>query len=795
MPTSTSSSEPATAPRAEPAPAGPVVRSRLRVRGIVQGVGFRPFVYRLARREGLRGWVLNDGDGVLIEAAGAEAALAGFVRALRLECPPAARIEAVAELERARVAELPAAFVIRESARHGDATTLISPDLAVCDACLAELFDPSDPRYRYPYINCTHCGPRYSIVTALPYDRARTTMAAFPMCAHCETQYADPDDRRFHAQPVACPTCGPAYRLLGPEGRDLACPDPVAAAAQRLARGEILAVKGIGGYHLACDARDARAVAALRRRKVRKEKPFALMARDVDAVRAVAAPGPAELEALRSPARPIVLLSKRAAGLDARLLHALAPDNADIGVMLPYAPLHHLLFAAGAPELLVMTSANRSSEPIAYRDEEALRTLTGLADAFLVGERPIARRIDDSVVAVLGGTPTVIRRARGYAPAPVVSDPRFAATPPVLALGAGLKNSITLAVAGQAFVSQHLGDLDNLDAAMAFEETVRDLGAMYGVDPRGARVVHDLHPGYRSSRFARALGAPTLAVQHHRAHVASVLAEHGAWDARVLGLAFDGAGLGDDGTVWGGEAFLGSLTEGLARVAHLRPAWLPGGDAAARRPQQAAAGFLLAQADDAWEALLPARIVAVSRAVTASPGACPSTTSIGRLFDAAAGLLGFDRAMTFEGQAAMWLEALARNGARRDDPGYPLPFDGATWDHRTLLGALLRDVHRGVGAERCAWRVHAGIATGVVAAAERLAGAHGVGVVVLSGGVWQNRLLHELGVAGLRGCGLEPWWNLAVSPGDGGISLGQAALAAVAAEDGWREGHVSRDRM
>ncbi len=753
-------------------------RVRIRVQGVVQGVGFRPFVYLLAHRHGLAGWVLNDAQGVLIEAIGSPQALAAFTAALRDEPPGAARVGSVRTLEREPFdAPGPPSFLIRESAEGGAVTTLISPDLAICDACLEELFDPRDPRYGYPYINCTHCGPRYSIIEALPYDRPKTTMAAWPLCERCAEEYADPANRRFHAQPVACPRCGPDYRLLDADGTPLTARDSILQAARLLAEGAIVALKGIGGYHLACDARNPTSVAALRQRKVRKEKPFALMARDLASAREALSVSAAEAAALLSPARPIVLLDRSGAGLP----EALAPGNADLGLMLPYAPLHHLLFAAGAPELLVMTSANRASEPIAYRDEEALRVLAGLADAFLVGERGIARRVDDSVAALLDGRITLLRRSRGFAPESVVDDPRFAGDLPILALGAGLKNAITLAVAGHAFVSQHLGDLDQVGALLAFEETVHDLCAMYGVDPARAQVVADLHPDYGSSRLAGGLGGPTMRVQHHRAHVASVLAERRAWESVVVGVAFDGAGLGEDGTVWGGEAFAGSLATGLARVAHLRPAPLPGGDGAARRPAQAAVGFLWGQpANVAWRELLPSETVALAGRLIETGARTPQTTSVGRLFDTAAALLGFERAMTFEGQAAMFLESLARGlGASGSvEEGYPLPFDHGVWDHRPLLAALVADVRRGVDTPTCARRFHAGVAQGVARGAADLAEEHGTRTVVLSGGVWQNRLLHASAVAGLRALGLEVWWNHKVPPGDGGISLGQAALAA-----------------
>ncbi len=763
----------------------------------MQGVGFRPFVYLLAHRHGLSGWVLNDAQGVLIEAAGDPAALAAFTGGIAREAPAAARVDSVTTLERAPADRPGGPFEIRQSAAGGSVTTLISPDLAICDACLEELFDPRDRRYRYPYINCTHCGPRYSIIEALPYDRPKTTMAAWPLCAHCAEEYDDPADRRFHAQPVACPDCGPAYALLDAEGAPVPADDAIGEAARRLAGGAIVAVKGIGGYHLACDARNPASVRALRVRKVRKEKPFALMARDLATARAALRVSPAEAELLLSPARPIVLLERG----DAELPGALAPGNADLGLMLPYAPLHHLLFAAGAPHLLVMTSANRASEPIAYRDEAALRDLAGMADAFLVGQRGIARRVDDSVAVVLDDRPTLVRRARGYAPGSVVDDPRFGGDagegdePPILALGAGMKNAVTLAVAGRAFVSQHLGDLDQLEARLAFEETVHDLCAMYGVDPARAYVVADLHPDYGSSRLARALGGPALRVQHHRAHIASVLAERRAWDARVLGLAFDGAGLGDDGTVWGGEAFAGGLADGLVRVAHLRPAPLPGGDGAARRPVQAAVGFLWDQPDDvAWRELLPRSTVTLAGRLIETGTRTPATTSMGRLFDTAAALLGFDRAMTFEGQAAMFLEALARGGGARAglEDAYPLPLEDGVWDHRPLLAALVSDLHRHVDAPTIARRFHAGIAQGVAQGAARLARAHGAAAVALSGGVWQNRLLHGAAVAGLRALGLEVWWNHQVPPGDGGVSLGQAALAAASRQVREEPNHVPR---
>jgi hydrogenase maturation protein HypF len=553
------------------APAAGRERRRLRVTGTVQGVGFRPFVYRLARSHALSGWVRNDVLGVTIEAIGDTDALDAFAAGLVAEAPPAARVAAVAVLERgdAGGAVAPGFVIVASEGAAAEGTTAISPDLPVCDDCLREMRDPTDRRHGYAFVNCTNCGPRYSIIEALPYDRPLTTMRAFPMCDDCAREYHDPGDRRFHAQPIACGRCGPRLRFVvsrgagavggadaggggdaGPWDGD-AGPwdgDAIRATVDALRAGRIVAIKGLGGYHLACDARDADALLALRARKYRKEKPFAIMARDLEALAGVVELDDAARELLGSVARPIALLPKGPTGLPA----ALAPDNADLGVMLPYTPVHHLLFDAGAPALLVMTSANRSSEPIAYRDDEALLGLAALADAFLIGERAIARRVDDSVAQLVAGAPAVARRARGYAPAPVLRSERFQR--PLLALGAELKSSIALAVGGAAYPSQHLGDLVDFESFVAFQETIHDLCAMYRVDPRTVRLVHDLHPAYPSSRYAALLGGEAVAVQHHAAHVASVLAERDAWDEAVLGFAFDGAGLGDDGTVWGARS-------------------------------------------------------------------------------------------------------------------------------------------------------------------------------------------------------------------------------------------------
>jgi hydrogenase maturation protein HypF len=747
----------------------------IRVRGVVQGVGFRPFVYRLACANTLNGWVLNAEEGVEIHLEGADTGLAAFVRDLKAQPPPCASI---AEID-VRPAELVGLreFTIRTSQHRQRPTVRISPDLPVCNECLRELFDPADPRYGYPYINCTNCGPRYTVVLALPYDRPNTTMKDWLLDDHCAAEYSDPGNRRFHAQPLACPACGPGYYLHPhlPEHlhKETAVRDGgyIYAAAEALRAGAILAVKGLGGYHLACDARNPVPVAALRDRKYRKEKPFALMVRNVEMARTLVELSSEAESLLTSAARPIVLAPARIE------LHGVAPENDELGVMLPYTPLHHLLFAAGAPEILVMTSANRSSEPIAYEDEDALLRLTEIADLFLIGQRPIARRVDDSVARAGAFGPVVLRRARGYAPGAVASIPT---TRPILALGADLKNTITLVVNGQAFLSQHIGDLDHYHSFRAFDETIHDLVSMYEVRWDELLLVHDLHPQYRSRSYAAALGIPQSgAVQHHRAHVASVLAERGEWTKQVVGVSFDGTGYGDDGTIWGGEFFVGSVQEGFTRVAHLRSVALAGGDAAARYPVQAAAGFL-AQVDGLPD-LFAEPFAFPERYRNAMELVCKSVrtfvaTSVGRLFDAAASLLGFTREITFEGQAAIWLEQLARGGSLTEP--YPFPFVGGELDFRPLLLAVAQDRLRGRDVREIARSFQQGIAQGLFDVLNVICRIHALDTVVLSGGVFQNELLLEDVKPLLTNGSLQVWTNHGVPPNDGGISLGQAALAA-----------------
>ena len=739
----------------------------IQIRGTVQGVGFRPFVYRLAQAKQLAGWILNAEQGVEIYVEGAERALDGFVQDLKRKTPSAARITTI-EVRPAAPAGLKD-FAIRESKRDGRPTVHISPDLPVCASCLKELLDRRDRRYGYPYINCTNCGPRYTIVNSLPYDRRNTTMKPWPMDACCVAQFEDPLDRRFHAQPVACPDCGPHYFLQKNEELVTGDLPSIQCAADLLRAGAIVAVKGLGGYHLACDAANAAAVRALRQRKFRREKPFALMARTVEIAGEFVEFTAASTDLLVSTARPIVVARAKVE------LEGVAPDNHDLGVMLPYTPLHHLLFEAGAPEVLVMTSANRSNEPIAYRDKDALQQLSGIADAFLIGERAIARPVDDSIVRIGPFGPLVLRRARGYAPSLVASLP---VTRPVLAIGGDLKNTITLVVEGQAFMSQHLGDLEQYESFEAFRRCVLDLVSMYEVPWPELLVAHDLHPGYFSTGHALGLpAAERTAVQHHRAHVASVLAERQAWDQRVVGFAFDGTGYGDDGAIWGGELFVGSIRDGLDRAGHLRYASIPGGDGAARNPVQAAAGFL-DQIDCPDIHTLFGSSAAyrqAERLMKAGMRTFPSS-SIGRLFDTVAAIVGFVRTISFEGQAAMWLEHQARSVASAE--AYPFPFDDAELDFRPLLQAVVKDRALGRDIGEIARAFHRGIATGAGSAAVRLAEKHGIDTLVLSGGVFQNELLlHDIQTF-LEGKGLHIWMNQIVPPNDGGISLGQAALAA-----------------
>jgi hydrogenase maturation protein HypF len=758
-----------------------VNRVRARVDGTVQGVGFRPYVFRLAEALGLDGFVGNDARGVVLEVEGDPAAVERFLERLPREAPPLATVEAVAHEPVAPRGV--AGFAIVDSVAAGAPDALVSPDSAVCAACLAELFDPADRRYRYPFVNCTECGPRFTIVRGVPYDRPLTTMAAFAMCAVCRAEYDDPRDRRFHAQPNACPDCGPAVTLAGRDGRPVTVAsddDPVRAAAHALRAGRIVAAKGIGGFHLACRADDEAAVAALRARKHREDRPFALMAADVAAARALVDLGPIEEALLCGRERPIVIAPHRA---DAAVAPAVAPRCAELGVMLPYAPLQHLLLAeCGGP--LVMTSGNVADEPIAYRDEDALARLGGIADLFVLHDRQIHVRADDSVVrAVPARAPVRLRRSRGFVP-DSLRLPVHAAKP-LLACGAELKSTFCLARDGRAWVGHHIGDLRHAETLRAFEEGVAHFEALFAVAPEV--VAHDLHPDYLSTSYALAReSVGHVAVQHHHAHLAACLAEHGETGPAV-GAILDGSGYGPDGTVWGGELLVGGL-DAFTRAGHLHPVRLPGGDAAVRQPWRMACAWLVAASEDDGDApppLPPALAGVVDdqrwRAVAslARGGfAAPVTTSAGRLFDAVAALCGLRAAVTYEGQAAAELEAACDPNERG---AYPLPVaPGFVLDARETIRAVARDAAAGVATGVIAARFHRALADALARACVEIAARNETDLVVLSGGVLQNVKLLAGASARLEAAGLRVLVPERLPPNDGGISFGQAAVAAAA---------------
>jgi hydrogenase maturation protein HypF len=735
---------------------------RVRVQGTVQGVGFRPFVYRLANDLGLSGHVYNDARGVVVEAEGDGAALERLLAGLTESAPRLAVVERVDAEDLAPAGDR--GFHIVASDRGSQPDALVSPDTATCEACLAELFDPSDRRHRYPFLNCTDCGPRLTIVTGVPYDRPLTTMAGFAMCEACRREYEDPRDRRFHAQPNACPECGPQLTLHPTHS-----PDPVRAASLALVAGQIVAVKGIGGYHLACRADDEAAVARLRARKQRDDKPFALMVRDAAAASRLVALGEAERALLSGPERPIVIARRK---LPTPIAGGVAPGRPDLGVMLAYSPLHHLLLAdTGVP--LVMTSGNRSDEPIAYEDDDALARLSGVADRFLIGERPIHTRVDDSVLRVTRRGPLMMRRSRGYVPRPLPLDP--AATRPLLACGAELKSTFCVARGTRAWVGHHIGDLGDYETLRSFTEGVAAFEQLFAVDPEV--VVHDLHPDMLSTRYAlEREGVEHVAVQHHHAHLAACLAEHGE-PGPAVGAIFDGFGLGTDGTAWGGELLVGDLRE-FERAGWLWPVALPGGDRAAREPWRMACAWLVAAGDEDPPPLPgvdPARWRAVTQ-MARTGTAAPPTTSAGRLFDAVAALCGIRKEVTYEGQAAAELEA-ACDTSHHDT--YDLPVTRSPiLDARPLIRSVVDDVARGVDVSVVAARFHTSLAAATAEAVARIAGERGLGTAVLSGGVFQNRVLLE-GVADrLERTGLRVLIPLRLPPNDGGISYGQAAVAA-----------------
>jgi len=759
-------------------------RREISVRGIVQGVGFRPFIYSLARRHGLAGLVRNDAEGVHIEAQGAPEELDRFLLGITQEAPSLAVVEAIAWRPLAVLEER--AFRIEESRDGARRRALVSPDVAACGECLAEIFDPSDRRYRYPFTNCTNCGPRFTITRSVPYDRAMTTMSGFEMCPRCRGEHDDPSDRRFHAQPNACPVCGPQVRLLDRFGHELRSKpeDPILRAARMLRGRAILAIKGLGGYHLACDPFDERAVRTLRGRKVRQDKPFALMARDPEQVRELCKVNPEEESLLTSPARPIVLLER----LDScEVAEEVAPRQNTLGVMLAYTPLHHLLLGdAGIP--LVMTSGNNSDEPIAYRDEEALEQLGEIADYFLVHDRPIHMRCDDSVVRVVDGNIYQIRRSRGYAPAPLGVAEGFGRH--TVACGGELKNTFCVAKERYVFISHHIGDLENYETLRSFREGVDHYCRLFDVQPE--LVAYDLHPEYLSTKYALELeesGLPAVGVQHHHAHTASCLADNERPDAeRVIGVALDGTGYGTDGAVWGGEFLEGSVAEGFARRAHLEYAPMPGGAAAIRQPWRMALAYLIALHGEEETSKLPLAMVRqtgernvrlVARLVEHGLNT-PPTSSAGRLFDAVAALAGVPGTLrtTYEGQAAIELELAAHGPV---NGGYPFRLrpegDGWVVETRGIIGAVVDDLLAGREIREISSRFHRTMAEVVAAGCEEIRDAGGVSSVALSGGTFQNLLLMEQVVELLAGKGFAVYRHRRVPTNDGGISLGQAVLA------------------
>jgi hydrogenase maturation protein HypF len=750
--------------------AASLIRRRILVRGAVQGVGFRPFVYRQATALRLAGWVVNSAQGVRVEAEGDREHVAALVAAIR-DAPPAnATVLSLETQDLEPCGET--AFAIRTSEADGDRRVDILPDLAICEDCLRELFDPADRRYLYPFINCTHCGPRYSIIEDIPYDRMRTAMRHFPMCAACRAEYEDPADRRFHAEPNACPECGPRLELWDGTGDVLARGrTALGAAAAALRQGRIVAVKGIGGFHLLADARNEAAVRRLRQRKRRAEKPFAVMFPSLGEIAASCEVGPVEEALLGGPARPIVLLRRRGGPV----APSVAPGNPWLGALLPYAPLHHLLMRdLGFP--VVATSGNTSNEPIVFRENEAVARLGSIADLFLVNDRPIVRPVDDSVVRVVCGRELMLRRARGYAPRsiPVKDVPSD-----ILALGGHLKATVALTRAGSVVISQHLGDLEAVATRAAHARAAGDASRLFSAAPR--LVVRDLHPDYASSRAAEAMGRPVVAVQHHLAHVAACMAERGLAPP-LLGVAWDGAGYGPDGSVWGGEFLL--VTEaGWRRVAHLRRFRLPGGEAAMREPRRAALGLLyeafgadaLAMTDLAPVAAFSTTERAVLGRTLARGTNAPWCSSAGRFFDAFAALCGLRQVSSYEGQAAAELEWAADGYAERGNYAFAIRERASSSplivDWRPALQAALDDLRARVAPGAVSAALHRGLAGAIAGIARRV----GERRVILTGGCFQNALLTEASVAVLREAGFDPVWHRQVPPNDGGIALGQAA--------------------
>jgi hydrogenase maturation protein HypF len=759
---------------ASQSPATTIERHAIIVHGLVQGVGFRPFVFGLAGRLRLSGFVMNRSGSVLIEAEGEPAALDRFMGELSDNRPPLSRIIGV---ERRRVAVMnERGFRIEQSDREAKPEIFISPDVAPCAACLAEMSDPGDRRYRYPFLNCTDCGPRLTIIEGAPYDRVRTTMAHFAMCPACRTEYEDPSNRRFHAEPTACPQCGPRLEARDSQGDEIATDDPLAWFAAMILQGQIGALKGLGGFHLVCDARNDHAVGELRRRKHRNEKPLAIMVRDVTTAANLCELGDNERDLLESQRRPIVLLRKRI-GLalnSNRLAESISPGNLFLGVMMPYTPLHHLLLQAVGGIPLVMTSGNRSDEPIAYLDDDAVLRLGEITDAFLTHNRPIHVRCDDSVTRIVSGEELLVRRSRGYAPESI--ELPFELPAAMLAVGGQLKGVFALGQGRQAFLSHHLGDLDHRAAYRAFERDIELYEQLFDVRPQ--LIVHDVHPDYASTGYAKrrafAEGLDLLAVQHHHAHMASCMAENGL-EEPVIGVSFDGTGYGTDDAIWGGEFLVGDYSQ-FTRATHLRYVRMPGGEAAIREPWRMAVSHLLdAGCDPSYlGSIASGQLRALGRMIERGVNS-PWTSSAGRLFDAVAAIAGVHTHVSYEGQAAMQLEWLATEVV--DDRVYPFELADVI-DTRSLISAVVADVRSGTSAALVARRFHSTIVEIIVTACLRIRARWQVDAVALSGGVFMNALLTSEVCARLTDLGFRVYRHRQVPANDGGLSLGQLAVAA-----------------
>jgi hydrogenase maturation protein HypF len=750
-------------------------RRKITVHGVVQGVGFRPFVYTLAKRFNLVGHVRNGATGVVIDLEGEPVHLEAFLQALVAEAPPLARIERVAaEWQPPRHYTT---FVIEPSEAHDETDIFVAPDAATCLECLSEIDDPHSRRYRYPFLNCTNCGPRFTIVVSTPYDRERTTMAGFPMCPPCRAEYEAPHDRRFHAQPSACPTCGPQLYLTDAQGREIPDDDPLTYTSRKLREGKIVAVKGLGGYHIACDALRNEVVRELRRRKHREAKPLAIMVSDLDTARTLCRVSTAEAALLTSARRPIVVLRKHDG---CPIAEEVAPRNRDLGVMLPYSPLHHLLLRHAARPL-VMTSGNLTEEPIAYEDDDALPRLTGIADYFLTHNRPIHMRCDDSVTRVVLGREVLLRRARGYAPLPIrLWQPCLT---PILACGGHLKNTFCLARGEYAFLSQHIGDLEDYRTYGAFVDGIEHFKKLFGIAPRA--VAHDLHPGYLSSQYARSLGdLPRIAIQHHHAHIASCMAEHGC-AGPVIGVAWDGTGYGADGHIWGGEFLVADYAH-YERWAHLEEVHMPGGERAVRQPWRMAAAYLYSVYGPATDELeldfvhrLDPRAWGIIRQMMVKGVNSPVTSSAGRLFDAVAALVNLRSEVQYEGQAAVELERLADGAVGAEEYAFHIRRGTKPMILETqgIIKGVVDDLTKGEQASRIAAKFHNTLVAIILAVCCRMRELTSLSRVVLSGGVFQNALLLTRVVPSLQEHDFQVYTHSQVPPNDGGIALGQVAVA------------------